>query len=197
MIRFACGTCGSSLRAPPGLAGKKGRCAHCGKVNQVPVVLSVDVKRTTAVASAAAGSPFRSTADMVARATTVEGSIELSSGPRFLTAPLERPTVPNETLDFFDQVASRINDFADPVAEAGADYQARTPRYAGAPTPRRAPIDPAVATDFGPDDLPPARAYEAQPDHTGPDMMRIVMASLTIGTIVGFCLGLFASKWMM
>src|SRR5215213_5317539 len=101
MIRFACGTCGSSLRAPPGLAGKRGRCAHCGNVNQVPVVLSVDVKRTTAVASAAAASPFRSTADLAVRATTVEGSIELSPGPRFHTAPLERERVSNEALDFF------------------------------------------------------------------------------------------------
>src|SRR4051812_27411849 len=118
MIRFACGTCGSSLRAPPGLAGKKGRCAHCGKVNQVPVVLSVDVRRTTAVASAAAaGSPFRSTADLAARTTAVEGSVELPSGPRFLTAPLGREAASNQALDFFDQVASRINDLSDPVAE--------------------------------------------------------------------------------
>src|SRR3954447_16676468 len=103
MIRFACETCGSSLRAPAALAGKKGRCAHCGKVNQVPVVLSVDVKRATAVASAAANSPFRSTADLAARAAAVEGSIDISSDVRFLTAPLERQAGSNQTLDFFDQ----------------------------------------------------------------------------------------------
>lgn len=82
MIRFECQTCGRSLRAPEEMAGRRGKCARCGAVNQVPAApavtalafassglsvagtdedsgpLSVEVKR------APGASPFRSTADV-------------------------------------------------------------------------------------------------------------------------------------
>lgn len=191
MIRFACATCGSSLRAPPTMAGKRGRCARCGKANLVPVVLNVDVRRTTA--APAEPSPFRSTADLAARAN-VEGAMELASA-RFHSTPIARESLPAPAADFFDQVASRINGAAGPV-DLNQD--------------RRPPRQPPPEPDYDEDDdvfagrgrgylprverriLPPP-----PPDMRSPDLTRVVVAALIVGAIGGFCVGLIASNWIM
>jgi hypothetical protein len=34
-------------------------------------------------------------------------------------------------------------------------------------------------------------------DHQAPDFARAVSAALVVGAVVGFCLGLVASKWLL
>jgi hypothetical protein len=180
------------------MAGKKGRCARCGKVNHVPVVLSVDVRRADGVGAVAAiaesggASPFRSTADLVARSATVEGSVDLANGPRFRTTPLERDDLGERTIDFFDHVASRINDLADPADDADADEMF-------APRPRPAISSRPMDHDeqaYGIDEALPLAEFDLAPPR-GISLGRVIATALTVGLICGFCLGLFAAHWVM
>ncbi len=130
MIRFECDQCARPLRAPEGLAGKKGRCARCGAINTVPMSsgrgmrvesaepalpVSVEVKR------AASTSPFRDTADMTVQsagahfigagaATVAMGESAMSAGGAI---EVSRPR------DFVDRLAEQIGELAEPLTADG------------------------------------------------------------------------------
>jgi hypothetical protein len=189
MIRFTCDTCGRSLRAPEKLAGKRGKCARCGGVNRVPAAaVSVDVRR------AVEPSPFRN-ADRPTRGA-VEGAIELA-GKRFLTVTPSSTAVEeiHDPRDFFDQVASHISaarpqpftrDVAAPAAPA-------------APPPRRPPPIRGRGRHHPLENRAPhtGDSYEVRYDHQPQEFARAVSAALVVGAVVGFCVGLVASKWLL
>jgi hypothetical protein len=159
-------------------------CGTCGRPLRAPDSLSgkrgrcarcgavnrVPEPLSVEVKRAEAPSPFRSTADLAVRlATTV---VDAQVNPR----------------DFFDQVASRLTD-AQPFAP---DVQ---PEYAAAP----------VRPQFG-DPQPTVRAatantdrytYVAGIDKPAPDFARAVAAALAVGAVIGFCVGLITSKWVL
>jgi hypothetical protein len=183
MIRFVCGTCGRPLRAPDSLSGKRGRCARCGAINRVPEPLSVEVKR------AEAPSPFRSTADLAVR-LAIDGNVDVPDG-RFADAAPVATTVADaegNPRDFFDQVASRLTD-AQPVH---ADVQ---PEYPAAPVRpqfgERPPADRAPATSTE------RYEYVRAIEKPAPDFARAVAAALAVGAVIGFCVGLITSKWVL
>lgn len=167
MIRFSCGNCGKPLRAPVGLAGKKGRCAQCGAVNGVPALpVNVEVKRAGAV------SPFRSTADVPVQREVVA----VQNGPAVSTAVAARPG------DFFDHVASRMTALADPL-----DHDIDVPRAASVSAP-----PPRAMEDFHVRPVHLAPPHSAH--HHGP---AIVVVAMGVGLVVGICLGLLMAKWVL
>lgn len=196
MIRFACETCRRTLRAPDALAGKRGKCARCGGVNLVPAPLSVEVKR------AAEPSPFRNPDEPVRGA--IEGAIQLANG-KFLA--VSQATAGSEMAvagggdhphDFYDQVAPRL---ADDNAEFSADVAAPPPPLdpPGGPSRRttgtrgRARHDPLESRAPHTGD-----AYELRYDSRhGGEFSRAVSAALVVGAVIGFCLGLIASRWIL
>jgi hypothetical protein len=183
MIRFVCGTCGRPLRAPDSLSGKRGRCARCGAVNRVPEPLSVEVKR------AEAPSPFRSTADLAVR-LAIDGNVDVPDGRFAGMAPVATTVVDAQVnpRDFFDQVASRLTD-AQPFAP---DVQ---PEYAAAP------VRPQFGERQGADRAVAANTdrfqYVAGIEKPAPDFARAVAAALAVGAVIGFCVGLITSKWVL
>jgi hypothetical protein len=182
MIRFACDTCGRSLRAPETLAGKRGKCARCGAVNRVPAALSVDVKR------AVDPTPFRSTADLAVR-HAIEGSVDFPERRFSDASPVVATVTSVDPRDFFDQVASRMAEGERPFS---ADEQYDRPSPA---------VPPARGERFN-----EARRLQQIPDNgayvrtvNGPphDLTRAVVAALGVGAVIGFCAGLLASKWVL
>jgi hypothetical protein len=185
MIRFTCDTCGRSLRAPESLAGKRGKCARCGGVNRVPEVLSVDVKR------APEASPFRN-ADVPSRAA-IEGAIELA-GSRFL-AVADRAIDGNaHPRDFYEQIAPRLDERAVPP-QANSAATVNVPP----PSPRRTIHAPGRAHHHPLESRAPhtGDAYDLRLDGRSAEFSRAIIAALVVGAVVGFCLGLLASRWIL
>jgi hypothetical protein len=181
MIRFSCGTCNHLLRAPAILAGKKGKCACCGAVNQVPEALSVEVAR------APAASPFRSTADLELGGT-LAGTAEVEGG-RFLAAAPSGATIAERPEEFFDEVTARLHEVIEeidqnndapaqtvPAARVGVTAAAMERASA------RSSMDDLSVIPF---DAPPAGIEK-----------RGIFGALVVGIVMGFCLGLLAGKWI-
>lgn len=202
MIRFVCAHCAKPLRAPQAMAGKKGRCAQCNGVNLVPIVTSVDVKRVTAP------TPFRD-ADVPVRGA-IEKVVELA-GVRFAaTAPASGTIVDGYDADhnpdhepprdFFDHIAPRLGTVAE---EFDADAQPPPPPPPARLRPardaaeryeryQRVPADVAVAYEM-PHVVPAPAMSAAAAAH----VRRAVAAAMVVGAILGFCVGLLASKWIL
>jgi hypothetical protein len=191
MIRFACDTCRRTLRAPDSLAGKRGKCARCGGVNRVPAPLSVDVKRATEP------SPFRNP-DQPVRAA-IEGAIELAGGHFLTVVPAAAISQGRDgddhehPHDFYEQVAPRLADedpaFSVDVAPPASDQP--SPRRTSA-THGRVRHDPLESRAPHTGD-----AYEVRYDARHHDFTRAVAAALVVGAVVGFCIGLIASRWIL
>ena len=187
MIRFACGTCGRPLRAPDSLSGKRGRCARCGAVNHVPEPVSVEVKR------AEPQSPFRSTADLGVR-LAINGNVDVGDA-RFSDAAPVATTVAaavangdGNPRDFFDQVASRLADSPAFAADVRPEYAAAPvrPQFGERPDADRAVAPTTERYEY-------ARAIEKP----APDFARAVAAAMAVGAVIGFCVGLITSKWVL
>lgn len=182
MIRFSCDSCGTYLRAPLALAGKRGKCARCGTVNRVPVEMAQPARVealpepvTVAVKRAAEPSPFRSTADIAAPnaylgCATPSAALALaSSGSASAVAAPPAPT------DFFDHVAGRISvGAASPVpalATAGAS------------------VGPVEADEDELGDLPPSREFAP-----GWTVDRRLIGVLVMGVVAGFLVGFLVGR---
>jgi hypothetical protein len=176
MIRFSCSTCNHQLRAPAILAGKKGKCARCGAVNLVPEALSVDVNR------APGPSPFRSTADLEQGA--IAGTMAMEEG-RFLSAPGATALIdhPEKALE---QVSRRLSD----VMDAAVSGEPAEP----------APV-PVTRSGLGQRAMErislPADSLLLPFDPPAADPKRAIVGALVIGLVLGFCIGLIASKWIL
>jgi hypothetical protein len=167
------------------MSGRKGRCAHCGAVNMVPVVvpdvLTVEVKRATAVAVA---TPFRD-ADHSVRGT-IQATVALSQSRILSDAPI---TDGGQPRDFFDHVASRLTDYGE---EFGTDR--------AAPGQNRARVG---MVEEMPVELPPARAKvggaaaAVAPAAVEAEPRSAVAVALGIGVGIGFCVGIVIGKWLM
>jgi hypothetical protein len=199
MIRFACETCRRTLRAPDALAGKRGKCARCGGVNLVPAPVSVEVKR------AAEPSPFRDPDQPVRSA--IEGAIELANGKFLAVAPTAAAAGSEIAVavggdhphDFYDQVAPRLGD-DDP--EFDADVAAPPPPPLDHPSgsSRRSTNARGRARQDRLESRAPhtGDAYELRYDSRhGGEFSRAVSAALVVGAVIGFCLGLIASRWIL
>jgi hypothetical protein len=192
MIRFACETCRRTLRAPDSLAGKRGKCARCGGVNLVPAPLSVDVKR------AAEPSPFRNPDQPVRSA--IEGAIQLASGQFLAVASAPVHTDGHEVdrehpHDFYEQVAPRLTDDGD--AEFSVDVAPPLDQAAGSAR-RSTGSRSRMRHDHLESRAPhTGEAYELRYDARHGEFTRAVSAALVVGAVIGFCLGLIASRWIL
>jgi hypothetical protein len=186
MIRIACDQCGQPLRAPDDLAGKHGRCGHCGAVNPVPNALAVGVgvKRP---------SPFRS-ADLPTR-SAIEGTTDVSAAAFRATGPadphaLDRPPDPRE---FVDRITSQITQAAAafPLLPESAPPTVNPP-----PPPASNPTgsDEPVLED---DDGEEPEVYDVTVLPTDHDGRAAVIVALATGVLFGFALGLLAAKWLL
>lgn len=61
MISFACPSCGKSLKVQPDLAGRTGKCVHCGKPVTIPQPLAHAAQATPSLASSSPATPPPST----------------------------------------------------------------------------------------------------------------------------------------
>lgn len=185
MIRFACETCRRTLRAPDALAGKRGKCARCGGVNLVPAPVTVEVKR------AAEPSPFRDPDQPVRGA--IEGAIQLAGGQFLAVAPARAGESDHEhPHDFYEQVAPRLSD---DDAEFSVDV---APPLDQAGSGRRSTAGGRVRHDHLGGRAPHAcDGYELRYDSRHGEFTRAVPAALVVGAVIGFCLGLIASRWIL
>jgi hypothetical protein len=181
MIRFSCGTCNHLLRAPAILAGKKGKCACCGAVNQVPEALSVEVAR------APGASPFRSTADLELRGT-IAGTAEVEGG-RFLAAAPSGAAITERPEEFFDEVTARLNQVIEEIDhhdDGGAQtVPAARVGVAAAAMEKASAREDVQDLSVIPFDAPPAGVEK-----------RGIFGALAVGIVMGFCLGVLAGKWI-
>jgi hypothetical protein len=195
MIRIACDQCGRPLRAPDDLAGKHGRCAHCGAVNPVPSTLPVGVKRFP-------GSPFRS-ADRPTR-SAIEGTTDVPPAAFYAAQPtdpeagaIER-TGTNEPREFVDRITSQITE-----ASASFPLLADATRVRGDTTARAdaAPpldVDPLLEEDDGSGGDEGAEVLDATAVvRRAGDGRAAVAVALITGALFGFALGLLAAKWLL
>jgi hypothetical protein len=177
------------------MAGKRGKCARCGGVNRVPAPLSVDVKR------AAEPSPFRDPDQPIRGA--IEGQIELASGhflvaPATVTAADGRADGRGHPHDFYDQVAPRLGeDEAEFSVDVGPPVSAQGSSGRGASSRGRARHDPLESRAPRSAAGNAADAYELRYDARHHDFTRAVSAALVVGAVVGFCIGLIASRWVL
>jgi hypothetical protein len=185
MIRIACDQCGQPLRAPDDLAGKHGRCGHCGAVNPVPTALAVGVKRP---------SPFRS-ADLPTR-SAIEGTTDVSAAAFRAVGPadphaLDRPADPRE---FVDRITSQIT-------QAAAAFpllpESAPPPTVSPPPPQASPPSAADDPVLEDDDHEDPDVYDVSVLSTDHDGRAAVIVALTTGVLFGFALGLLAAKWLL
>jgi hypothetical protein len=188
MIRFACATCGKSLRAPDPMSGRKGRCAHCGAVNMVPVlvpdVLTVEVRRATG----APATPFRDPDEPVRG--TIQASVVIAQGSRVLSnAPITAEAgAVGQPRDFFDHVASRLTGLGEPFS---AD------RAAPGAGQNRARVEMEEAVELPGERLREHVAASPVVVAAAPEPRSAVAVALGIGVAIGFCVGIVVGKWLM
>ena len=187
MIRFACETCRRTLRAPDSLAGKRGKCARCGGVNLVPAPLVVDVKR------AAEPSPFRDPDQPVRGA--IEGAIQVTGGQFLAVAPAAVKADNHDgdhvhPHDFYEQVAPRL-------ADDDGEFSVDVPPPLGAPTAPSSRCGRGRHEQLQSHGPPGGEVYELHYDSHRGEFTRAVSAALIVGAVVGFCLGLIASRWIL
>jgi len=197
MIRIACDQCGQPLRAPDELAGKRGRCAHCGAVNGVPATLPVGVKRYPT-------SPFRS-ADRPTR-SAIEGTTDVPPEAFYATQPtdpeagaIER-TGGNEPREFVDRITSQITQASasfPSLADATRVGEDTTRRTDAAPPGVEG--DPLLEEDddSGGDMEGPEVLDATTVVRLADDTRAAVVVALVTGVLFGFALGLLAARWLL
>lgn len=179
MIRLFCATCNSALRVPEDLAGRRGKCAQCGAINEIPSPVAVEVKR------APEPSPFRSTADVAARAA-IEGTLQVPGAEFLATAPTAAAiTADSEEFDLI--LPCIADDIAKPVALEEPP-----------PPPEESPASPdrqALSTpDIQPASAPPMINVRPAGFRDSTDARSAIRTALIVGMVLGFLLGVLAAR---
>jgi hypothetical protein len=153
-------------------------------VEPTPRILTVDVKRHASPPE----SPFRSTADVAVAQATIEDAVPVPQAHFLGSSDALYEMVGHRPGDFFAQVAPRLGLEADPYL---ADRPSPAAAAEAAPR-RREQLNDRVVEKM-------TARYSAVYDPRRRDrhLTQAVIAALVVGAVVGFGLGLVASKWLL